>query len=68
MRPPPRVTQEATYSRFACESLCDELGCLPLRVPQAAFPDHGILEKMLDDIRVRTFNEVPIRREEGGAY
>lgn len=68
MLPPPRVTQEGTYGRLAGEGLCDELCSLPLRVPQAAFPDHCILEKMLDDIRVGTFNKVPARGDEGGDY
>lgn len=61
------MTQEPTYSRFACESLGDELGGLPLRVPQAALPDHSILEKMLDDVRMRTFNEVSVKGEEAEA-
>lgn len=63
MLPLPRVTQEPTYSRLARERLCDELRGLPVRVPQAALPDHRILEKMLDDIRVGAFNEVPKRGE-----
>lgn len=58
----PRVTQEPTYSGLACEGLSDELCGLPLRVPQAALADHRILEKMLDDVRVRTFHKVSIKR------
>lgn len=61
--PGPQVTQELTHSGFACEGLCDEFRGLPLGVPQATFSDHSVLKKMLDDIRVRTFNEVPTSRE-----
>lgn len=64
----PQVTQELTHSRFACEGLCDEFRSLPLCVPQATFADHRVLKKMLDDIRVGTFNKVPTSREEGSPY
>lgn len=64
---PTQGGQEPTYGGFAGESLCDELSSLPVGVPQATFPDHRILKKMLDDIGVGTFNEVPTRWEDGGA-
>lgn len=60
--PSPQETQELTHSRFACKSLCDEFGGLALGVPQATFPDHWVLKKMLDNIRVGTFNKVPTSR------